>query len=157
MDAIEFLKKEHQKAKAEFGKIEQGGPRERGATWKALKPELELHEQIEEACLYGPLAQESGSGAQATGGKTSWAEWHKHHQDEVQKVEATIREIEGLDPEDDRWLAKIKEVKSSLEHHIREEEDDVFPKLSREWDRTRLDRVGAQMEEMHTSKARRAA
>ena len=157
MDALEFLKKEHQKAKGEFAKVEQGSLRERGTTWKALKPELELHEQIEEACLYGPLAQESGSGAQGTGGRTSWAEWHKHHQEEVKKVEATIREIEGLNPEDDRWLAKVKEVKSSLEHHIREEEDDVFPKLSRECDRTRLERIGAQMEEMHTSKARRAA
>ena len=157
MDAIEFLKKEHQKAKAEFGKIEQGSPRERGTTWKALKPELELHEQIEERCLYGPLAHESGGGAEGTGGKTSWAEWRKHHQEEVHKVEAAIRAIEAMDPEDDRWLAKVKEVKSSLEHHIREEEDDVFPKLSREWDRTHLERAGAQMEEMHASKGRRAA
>jgi iron-sulfur cluster repair protein YtfE (RIC family) len=149
MDAIEFLKKEHQNAKAEFGKVEQAAPAERGKAWKALKPELELHEQIEEACLYGPLAQD--------GEKSSWAEWRKHHQEEVHKIEATIKEIEALDAKDDTWLAKVKEVKSSLEHHIREEEDDVFPKVSREWDRTRLERAGAQMEEMHASKARRAA
>ena len=43
MDAIEFLKHEHQKAKAAFAKLLEASPDERGALWKELQPELKAH------------------------------------------------------------------------------------------------------------------
>lgn len=60
MDAIQFLKQEHEKATAAFGKILQAPPDKRAALWAELKPELEAHEELEEACLYGPLSQDVG-------------------------------------------------------------------------------------------------
>ena len=50
MDAIQFLKQEHQTAKAEFERVLQASPKARGGLWQKLSPELEAHEQIEDAC-----------------------------------------------------------------------------------------------------------
>jgi hypothetical protein len=63
MDAIQFLKQEHQKAKAAFENVLKAGPASRGQLWTKLQPELETHEQIEDACLYAPLSREGSKTA----------------------------------------------------------------------------------------------
>ena len=93
MDAIQFLKQEHQTAKAEFEKVLQASPKARGGLWQKLSPELEAHEQIEDACLYEPLSREAG------GKDPKLAGWRQKHQDEVDEVEDLISEIESLAPE----------------------------------------------------------
>jgi len=61
MNAIQFLKNEHETAKRAFGQIQAASADQRAALWAKLEPELKVHEQIEEAALYGPVAQELGS------------------------------------------------------------------------------------------------
>ena len=151
MNAIQFLKQEHQKAKAEFRKVLNAPPDERGELWETLAPELKLHEQIENACLYEPLARD------AQGGDETLARWQREHQQEVEKVEDLMDEIEDLDAEDDEWLDTVKEVHASLEAHIQEEEGTIFPRISRVWDGSRLDQAGRQLEEMKSRKAGAAA
>jgi hypothetical protein len=51
MNAIQYLKQEHQKAKAGFENVVKAAPASRGQLWTKLQPELEAHEQIEDACL----------------------------------------------------------------------------------------------------------
>ena len=67
MNAIQLLEEQHQKAKAAFGKLLAAAPAQRGDLWKALQPELKGHEEIEDTCLYGPLAEEHPLGHQAGG------------------------------------------------------------------------------------------
>ncbi|MDP9276113.1 MAG: hypothetical protein M3O99_11030 [Chloroflexota bacterium] len=56
MNAIEFLKQEHQNAKEKFQEVEQADAGERGDLWKQLKPELQIHEHIEDnSCRRLPL------------------------------------------------------------------------------------------------------
>jgi len=56
MNAIQLLKQEHGKAKNAFQAIASAQVSERAALWAKLRPERELHEEMEEACLYGPVA-----------------------------------------------------------------------------------------------------
>ena len=149
MDALEFLKQEHQKARAAFERVVQAPPTRRGLLWNELKPELEAHEKIEDACLYEPLSHDAGPKDAMLAG------WRQQHQDEVQKVEGLIKAIGGLSPEDARWLSEIQEVHTSLENHIREEEGSVFPRISNVWDERRLRQAGTQMEEMKSKKTPR--
>ena len=53
MDAIEFLRQEHRKAKAAFEELLAAGPAQREEKWKALKPELKAHEKIEGSACTG--------------------------------------------------------------------------------------------------------
>jgi iron-sulfur cluster repair protein YtfE (RIC family) len=148
MDAVQFLKQEHQKAKAAFENVLKAAPASRGQLWTKLQPELEAHEQIEDACLYEPLSRD----ASKTDSKL--AEWRKKHQHEVDQVEGLIMELAKLEPEDTAWLTKLKAVHTSLESHIREEEQDIFPRISKAWDETKLERAGTEMQEMKSRKVR---
>jgi iron-sulfur cluster repair protein YtfE (RIC family) len=147
MNAIQFLKQEHQKAKAAFEKVLQASPTKRGDLWEELTPELEAHEEIEDACLYEPLSGDAG------GKDAKLAEWREKHQSEVDEVEELIGEIDELDPEGDKWLAKVKKVHESLASHIQEEEGEIFPRISKVWDEARLAQAGKKMEEMKAEEA----
>jgi hypothetical protein len=61
MNAIHLLKREHEQAKRALAQILEASAGQRGELWAKLQPELKVHEQIEEAALYGPVAQEAGS------------------------------------------------------------------------------------------------
>ena len=136
MDAIQFLKQEHQKAKAGFEELLKAAPEARGELWTKLQPELAVHEKIEDADLYEPLSHDAGKG------DSTLAET------EVDKFEGLLKEMGKLDPREAPWLTKLKAVHANLETHIREEEQDIFPRISKVWDEKRLERAGTAMREM---------
>jgi iron-sulfur cluster repair protein YtfE (RIC family) len=146
MDAIQFLKQEHKKAKAGLKKVLKASPDTRGDLWNELQPELEAHEQIEDACLYGPLARGAGKV------DAKLAAWRAKHQKEVERVEALVGQLESLDPAEAAWVAKVRAIGTSLEKHIREEEQDIFPRIGKVWDRKQLAEAGAEMKEMKAEK-----
>ena len=151
MQAIQFLKTEHQKAKAGFSKVLQAAPGERRALWEELKPELKTHEQMEDECVYGPVSQDAGRT------NATLANWKQRHDTDVKKVESLIGQTEQLDPQDPQWLSTIQQIQSSLEAHIREEENEIFPAIGQVWDSARLERAGQKMSEMKQQKTGRAA
>lgn len=142
MDAVQFLKKEHQTAGMEMEKVVHASPEERGGLWKKLAPELGIHEQIEDACVYEPIARDARSRDSVL------AAWREKHQWEVEDVKGLIAEIEELDAKEEAWLAKVKEVHARLKSHIAEEEGTIFPRISQAWDKARLEKAGAMLEEM---------
>lgn len=151
MDAIKFLKEEHGKAKAAFAQIVRASGYHRGSLWNDLKPELEVHERIEEACLYGPLSHD------ARHRDAALAQCNARHAEDVKHVEAVLKEIDALDAQDSRWLTKVREVQERLEAHVREEESDIFPRIALVWNRNRLEQAGTELERMKAKKSRLAA
>jgi hypothetical protein len=81
MNAIALLKEQHEEAQRGFRGIEQARREERGTVWAALRPKLKLHEQLEEAHVYGPAAHDSGA-------QDRLASWPARHQQEVREVAA---------------------------------------------------------------------
>ena len=147
MNAIEYLKKEHIKARAAFKKIETStSGSQRGELWRKLRPELEVHEQMEEAHLYGPVARE-------TQVDEDLAAWEQEHRQDVQEAETLINEISRLDPADEKWLEMIQKLREALEQHIEKEEEDIWPHIEEVWDRPRLEEAGRQMEGMKSKSA----
>ncbi|HEY7205569.1 MAG TPA: hemerythrin domain-containing protein [Methylomirabilota bacterium] len=149
MDAIQFLQQEHRKAKAAFAELLAAPPARRGALWKELQPELKTHEAIEEACLYGPIEEEHPADDRLS-------EWvSERHEEEVGEVEGLIKQTEQLDPTEDAWLGTVRQIHSALEHHIAQEEGEIFPRIGQVWDAGRLAKAGQEMTEMHGEKAAR--
>jgi iron-sulfur cluster repair protein YtfE (RIC family) len=146
MQAIQLLKQEHGQAKAAFQEIEGAPEGRRGALWTKLRPELEMHEKKEEAHLYGPAARENQ-------GDRTLADWEGTHHHEVQEAEGLIREISGLEPSDERWLAAVKKLRGALEQHIQKEEQQIWPKIEQLWRPERLEEAGRQMEAMKRTEA----
>ena len=146
MQAIQLLKQDHGKAKAAFEEIEAAAGPQRHAMWTKLRPELVLHEKMEETYLYGPVARE----AQAD---PTFAEWQDTHHQAVQEAERLIKEIDRLGPSDDQWLPAVKKLHSALEQHIRKEEQEIWPKIGQRWDAARLEEAGRSMEAMKNQEA----
>jgi hypothetical protein len=141
MNAIQFLKQQHEEAKDGFRKIEQARPEERAALWARLSPELKLHEKMEEMHLYGPVAQEAASDEKL-------ASWPVRHRGQVQEAEQLIEQIGQRSPQGDDWLPLVQRLKNALETHIQEEEEEIWPRIQRVWGANQLERAGAGMEAM---------
>jgi hemerythrin-like domain-containing protein len=151
MNAIQLLKKDHEKAKQAFLEIQAASVAQRAQLWAELEPELKAHEEIEEVALYSPVAQELGPR------DLTLKEWPQHHHEEVSEAEALIQKIDGLDPTTDEWIEMVEELQEILEHHIQEEEGDIWPRIQQAWDEPKLEHAGQRMETLKRQKTSRAA
>jgi|SRR5215813_7960485 len=138
MQAIQLLKQEHVKAKAAFQEIETAPATQRAALWAKLRPELEKHEKKEETYLYGPAARDPQA-------DRSLKDWETRHHREVEEAEGLIKTISHLDASDPKWLETVKKLHAALESHIREEEQEIWPKIEKAWGPARLESAGSQM------------
>ncbi len=141
MNAIDFLKEEHQNAKEKFEEIEHASAEGRGALWMELKPELKVHEHIEDEFLYGPLSKD----AKAKG--TPLADFQRHQDEDVAKLDAAMAKLEATKPSDPAWLTQLKTIHASLADHIKEEETKILPLIPKVWSETQLEHAGKAMEE----------
>ncbi|MDB4987613.1 MAG: hypothetical protein JWN04_2791, partial [Myxococcaceae bacterium] len=49
------------------------------------------------------------------------------------------------DPESDTFAARVTALKELIEHHVQEEEEDLFPKVEKKLGDERLEELGKQM------------
>ena len=63
-------------------------------------------------------------------------------------------ELEALDVSDETWGAKAKVMKENVEHHIEEEEGEMFKQARRVFDRDELEDLGRRMAERRVSAGR---
>jgi hemerythrin superfamily protein len=74
-------------------------------------------------------------------------------------MDVLIEEINALKPDDEAFEPKVKVLQENTEHHIEEEEGELFPKVRKIWDTAKRQDVGRAMDDMKQKrmKERRAA
>ena len=138
MKATELLKKQHREVKALFKRIEQtedGG--ERRAAMDEIAAKLRTHMMIEEEIFY-PAVQD-GSTKKAAEEIIPEA-YEEHH-----VVKLVLEELPDVDPEDERFEAKMTVLSELIDHHVQEEEKEMF-KAAERLGTERLKELGAEME-----------
>lgn len=100
--------------------------------------ESEVHTQLEEQIFYPAMQEDAGKKD-----RKLVAESIAEHE----VVKGLIQELKKLDPEDEQFDAKFKVLTENVEHHIEEEEDEMFPDAEEELGEE-LQRLGAQMKEL---------
>jgi hemerythrin-like domain-containing protein len=148
MDVLRFLTDEHDEAKAVFKKLDKAEGAAATKLWNQLKSMLSAHEDLEETFFYPPLKKE------AAAKELILEAYQEHH-----VMDVLIEEISALKPSDEAWAPKIKVLQENTEHHIEEEEGELFPKVRKIWDAARREQVGRQMQEVKVKrqKERQAA
>jgi hemerythrin-like domain-containing protein len=139
-DAIALLEKDHRRFEDLLKRGEETTERarkERTELLNTLTAELNLHELVEEKILYPALKAHPETRDIVLEG------YQEHHVADV-----LTRELHGLATDDERWGAKFKVLKESLEHHIEEEEGDMFRKARAIFSREELQALGAAMAKM---------
>ena len=145
MDAIALLRQDHREVERLFKQFEKAGPRahktRRNIADKVIK-ELSVHAAIEEQVFY-PAIREAVEETE----DTVLESLEEHH-----IVKWTLSELDGMDPEAERFVPKMTVLMESVRHHVEEEEDELFPKVREALGRKQLAELGAAME-----KAKKAA
>ncbi len=100
-----------------------------------MTTELRAHEKIEEDILYPALKEHPNAKDIVLEG------YQEHH-----VADLLIQELHETDVTDERWGAKFKVLKESIEHHIEEEEGDMFKKARDIFSAAELKELGERME-----------
>jgi hypothetical protein len=140
MDAIALLKADHDKVKkmlAEGESTTERGEKTRTELFATLKGEMIVHERIEEEIFYPTLKEHPRAKDIVLEG------YEEHH-----VVDEIMGELEALDVTDETWGAKFKVMKENIEHHIEEEEGEMFKQARAVFDREELEDLGTRMEEL---------
>lgn len=137
MDVIDLLEHDHGTAKSLIKRFNDGeGDKE--AIARELLDELEAHTSLEERLVYPALRGEVPDVDDVVVEGTE-----EHH-----VAEQLIDEIRGLDPSDEAWAAKVKVLGENVEHHIEEEQDELFPKVKDAMDSTRRQALGEEAQRL---------
>ncbi|MFD2565128.1 hemerythrin domain-containing protein [Aquimarina rubra] len=117
MNIFEALRKDHEIQRSLLEKIvnTSGDSEERNEIFKSLKKELSMHADGEERHFYVPLIDSD---------KTQ--EKSRHSIAEHHEIDELVEELEKTEYSSSAWLKIAKELKEKVEHHLDEEEHEVF-------------------------------
>ena len=135
---IELIKQDHEKARYLFDKASKSGRREVAALQKLfsqLEEELEVHMQGEERFLYPVLERHEEARGQVL-------ESFEEHQ----VARTLLGTFQSLAVDDERWGAKLKVLNEVVEHHMEEEEREVFKLARKVLDKNQLQEMAVQFQ-----------
>jgi hypothetical protein len=133
-----MLKEDHVRVKAllaELDRTTERGIKAREGLFATIKGELTVHEIIEEEIFYPELKAHPKAKDIVLEG------YQEHH-----VVDLLMGELERLDVGDETWGAKATVMKENIEHHIEEEEGEMFKSARQVFDRAELLDLGERME-----------
>jgi len=138
MNAFELLKQDHKKVSGIFEKLEpttERGVKTREELFAQLKQELDIHARIEETIFY-PAIKEAKETKDIT------LEAYEEHN----VVKQLLAELDELSKDDETWGAKLKVLKENVEHHVEEEEGEMFPSAREVLSPEQIEELGTRME-----------
>ena len=124
-DPIELLKADHKKVDKMFKDFEKMKEKDRERAVELVETiltELTVHAQIEEEIFY-PTMRESGG--------DSITELLDEAEVGHSTAKDLIAQISSMSPDDDLYDAKVKVLGEYVKHHVKEEEDEMFPKAKK--------------------------
>jgi iron-sulfur cluster repair protein YtfE (RIC family) len=128
-DAITLLKQDHRTVERLFDRFQRTGDAE---VAKTICQELRTHTSLEEEIVYPVLRKEVD-----------------------QEAKQLIRKIESTKTTGAQLRQLVMKLKDAIEHHVQEEETEVFPKMKRQLG-TDLTRMGEEIARRKTPKVRSA-
>lgn len=137
MDPIKILKKQHREVESLFKRIEKSeGAEDRRRLLEQVGRNLQLHMKIEEEIFY-PAVKEIGS--------KKAEELVMESFEEHGVVKLVLEQLPQVDPEDERFEAKMTVLSELVEHHVEEEEKEMF-KLAGKLEDEELEELGERMQ-----------
>ncbi|HZS04221.1 MAG TPA: hemerythrin domain-containing protein [Blastocatellia bacterium] len=146
MNAIELLKEDHQEVMRFIEELE-GADDEAGTdptdteTYNKLAQALKLHTRMEEEVFY-PVME----------GFSETREMIREAYKEHDQVDHLLAQLSTMAPNEEEFQDVLAELRDSIEHHVEEEEGELFPKAEELCGQERLNEMARQMEKMKNSR-----
>ena len=139
MNAFTLLKADHEKVAGILEKIDETTERAlkgREELFAQLKNELDVHTRIEETILYPALEEYEET-------RDIALEAYEEHA----LVKQLLEELESSSKDDEKWTAKFTVLKENIEHHVEEEEGEMFKKARQVLSEDEIATLGERLQE----------
>jgi hemerythrin superfamily protein len=136
MDAFALLKADHRKVEKIFKQLEKtDDAKQREKHFEELYTELSAHAHVEEK-IYYPAVEDAKAVHELT-----LEAYEEHH-----VVKLLLAELKKLSKSTEEWGAKLTVLQENVEHHVKEEEKELFPKTKKILGKERSEEIGEEME-----------
>ncbi|MDR9750033.1 hemerythrin domain-containing protein [Pseudomonas sp. SZMC_28357] len=143
MNAIDLLKADHERVKGILSQLSESterGVKKRTDLLAKLEMEITIHTRLEEEVLY-PAYKEAG-------GKEQDIMYYEAKEEHRTVDSLVLPDLKTTDPSSLEFAGRVKVVKELLEHHIEEEESEMFPQAKKLLGKAQLEELGARMESL---------
>lgn len=143
MNAIDLLKQDHEKVKALFAQLAETTSRAKKTRSKLMDQigeELRIHSEVEEKVFY-PAFREAGKKNE----ESMFYEATEEHKAVNQQV---LPDLESSDVDSEAFTGRARVLREMVEHHVQEEENELFPKARQLFDDKQLEELGNQIMEL---------
>ena len=161
MDVIDVLEKDHRRVEELFARFKGGGgitglvkrvtgnvsQRERRTALESICRELTVHAAVEEEVVYPAV--------QATGDQELRRLVDESLREHA-RVKELVAELRGRDPQEEDVDTKASELQECVDHHVKEEENEMFPRLRDVMPDQRRAELGRRVQERKRAHAPRA-
>ncbi len=137
-DAIKDDHKDHRALLDTIANTSGDSARRREA-WEEFYYDVKSHAAAEEETFYSALISETWGQDAA-----------RHSVHEHQEMDDLMEELNDMDMSSPAWLTKFKTLKHDYEHHIEEEEDEVFTRAREVVDASKETEIGSKFLERKT-------
>lgn len=139
MNPFTLLKSDHERVAGILASIDETTERAvkgRDELFTRLKEELDLHAKIEEEIFY-PALEDSKETREVT------LEAYEEHR----LVKQMLAELESEPKDTEEWTAKFTVLKENVEHHVEEEEGEMFKKAQSVLSKDEIETLGDRLQE----------
>jgi hemerythrin superfamily protein len=139
MNAVEILTKDHREVDALIATLEEakdsnGSNASYKDTFQKLITSLSAHMQAEEEIFYPAMRIVDGE-----------EELVEEAYDEHNEVKSLLLQMQELEPASPEFQENLKQIKLGIEHHVSEEEGEMFPDAQEKLGEQRLQEIGQQI------------
>ncbi|MBV9521424.1 MAG: hemerythrin domain-containing protein [Alphaproteobacteria bacterium] len=137
MDIYALIREDHQRVKALFEKLESetGGSDGRASLFGTLKMELTRHKEAEEATFYAALSL-----------LPEISDRIEEALEEHVDIDELLRELDDIDDDSESFMAQLAELREEVEHHVGEEENEIFPRARELLTDAQAEKIAAEMQ-----------
>lgn len=137
MNAIELLKEDHDRVDKLFQQVKANEDGDNTDVFQEIKKELDIHTQIEETVFY-PFLLENGD--------EELQKITREGIEEHRQAKMFLKELDSLVADSEKFAPKLKVLMEDVEHHVMEEEGQMFKMVESQFDEATLEELGAQLE-----------
>jgi hypothetical protein len=137
MDIFKMLKKDHDLVKkmiARLEKMDEEAVEKRETLFQKIKEELTVHSKSEEAAVYARLH-----------GQDTTKNFALEGTEEHEIVDRLLQKLDSISASEERWTALVTVLKEVLEHHVDEEESEMFKKMKKAFSKEELTEMARSM------------
>ena len=135
MTIYERICKDHAHHRELLNRLAQtsGDSEDRREAWNAFYYDVKAHAAAEEETFYSKLMADSDGQDDA-----------RHSVSEHKEMDDIIEELQSTEFSSPAWLQRFKTLKHDYEHHMDEEENDIFEKARQVFDKQQASTIGQQ-------------